>query len=121
MITIRERLAACPAASASRIAALPLKEREHSQLIGAVCVALVLIVSAPRRSLREGQHLLCGQCTYDLTGLDSDRCPECGALIRDVGTVTEDDVKRNRWWGTVGQMAWLVLLLLLALAVFLPS
>jgi len=32
MITIRERLAACPAASASRIAALPLKEREHSQM-----------------------------------------------------------------------------------------
>jgi hypothetical protein len=48
----------------------------------------------------------CRKCRYDLTGLTSARCPECGGLVAEVGVITHH---RQRYPGYI--LASLVLLL----------
>jgi hypothetical protein len=47
----------------------------------AVGVAGVLLVIFGLRGKRTGREPRCARCAYDLTGLTSDRCPECGVTI----------------------------------------
>ncbi len=46
-----------------------------------VGVAGVLLVIFGLRGKRVGREPRCARCAYDLTGLTSDRCPECGSTI----------------------------------------
>ena len=55
-------------------------------------LVLVLLVSAvlaaffkAHRRGREGTDPTCGQCGYNLTGSESNRCPECGTLFIEAG------------------------------------
>ena len=50
-------------------------------LIGALLVAGLLLIRIGFRSRRRGSTPRCRTCEYDLTGLVSDRCPECGTVI----------------------------------------
>ncbi len=44
---------------------------------GAVLFAMMLGAGLKRYGGNGGSHL-CGACEYDLSGLNTDRCPECG-------------------------------------------
>ncbi len=63
-------------------------------LIGA---GVVVLIKAQRRG-REGTDPTCGQCGYNLTGSESNRCPECGTLFIEAGvTLGNPAPKRARW------------------------
>ena len=49
-------------------------------------VPTVLLVAYLRRSRRRAQAGTCLHCGYDLRGITSDRCPECGRLVPDSST-----------------------------------
>ena len=49
------------------------------------------------RGRRVGSESRCGQCKYNLTGLTSAQCPECGATVSDNNVVL--GTKRRRWRG----------------------
>ena len=55
-----------------------------------VVVAFLSIRSVRKhnRALRESRlrHGLCADCAYDLRGITSDRCPECGTLRPSIQT-----------------------------------
>ena len=74
-------------------------------LVGVVAGVVVFIKG--RR--REGTDPTCSRCGYDLTGSESNRCPECGTLFIEAGvTMGNPSSKRPRWvWGS-----WLVLSIL---------
>ena len=68
-------------------------------LVLALLVAAVVVVlfKAQRRG-REGTDPTCGQCGYNLTGSESNRCPECGTLFIEAGvTLGNPSPKRPRW------------------------
>ena len=69
--------------------------------------AVVAVLFKGRR--REGTDPTCSRCGYDLTGSESNRCPECGTLFIEAGvTMGNPSSKRPRWvWGS-----WLVLSIL---------
>ena len=52
------------------------------------------------RGWREGDTPFCKRCAYNLTGLVSERCPECGAPTDPDGIVY--GVRRRRWLLIVG-------------------
>ena len=52
-------------------------------LVGVIAGVVVLIKG--RRRGREGSAPTCGQCGYNLTGSESNRCPECGTLFIEAG------------------------------------
>ena len=68
-------------------------------------LVLVLLVSAvlaaffkAHRRGREGTDPTCGHCGYNLTGSESNRCPECGTLFIEAGvTLGNPSPKRARW------------------------
>ncbi len=68
-------------------------------LVGVVAGAIVFIKG--RR--REGTDSSCGQCGYNLTGSESNRCPECGTLFIEAGvTMGNLSSKRPRWvWASL--------------------
>ena len=46
----------------------------------------------------EGTDPTCGQCGYNLTGSESNRCPECGTLFIEAGVILGNpSPKRARW------------------------
>ena len=47
----------------------------------AIGVVGVLLVIAGLRGRRLGREPRCARCSYDLTGLTSERCPECGVTV----------------------------------------
>jgi hypothetical protein len=58
-------------------------------------VGIILVARGLRgRRVRQAPH--CRKCGYNLTGLPSERCPECGGLIAIVGVVV---VRRQRRLG----------------------
>ncbi|NLE59248.1 MAG: hypothetical protein GX616_12870 [Planctomycetes bacterium] len=42
---------------------------------------------------------LCRKCRYNLTGRVSERCPECGSIVAEVGQVTSH--RRRRWYSVL--------------------
>src|SRR5215510_8803833 len=60
----------------------------------ATAVGLWLILAG----YRQQQHLQCARCGYDLSGsIDSDRCPECGAVL-DASNVRSPGESTTVWW-----------------------
>ncbi|MBN1344035.1 MAG: hypothetical protein JXQ73_15225 [Phycisphaerae bacterium] len=85
------------------------------QLLLTICAALLLVGLAllyfglwPRR---RGETPHCGRCDYNLTGVESDRCPECGTPVSDQ-TIVRGDRRRRR-----GLVATGMILSILALGV----
>ena len=58
-------------------------------------IGLYLIRSARRR---RGTEPRCGHCGYNLTGSESDRCPECGLRFIEAGVVKGSSASRARLW-----------------------
>lgn len=90
-------------------------------ILGVVVVTAVLagIVILLTRT-RAGAHgPRCGNCRYDLTGSESNRCPECGQLFIDAGVVPvgASDGVRLRYLVSLVAASAVVLLLMAALAV----
>lgn len=56
-------------------------------------LAVVLLRQA-RRSARTGTTPRCAKCSYNLTGLSSQRCPECGTELT-AGTIVYGDFRRS--------------------------
>lgn len=50
--------------------------------IGDIVLAFPLALTIFGKRLRStGRHLVCRACGYDLTGISSSRCPECGKIV----------------------------------------
>ena len=60
----------------------------------ALC-AWAILRSLADPSPAEGQTSVCGGCGYDLSGLDTSTCPECGEALEDVGVMSARSF--NRW------------------------
>jgi hypothetical protein len=71
----------------------------------AVTLTGLLLLVRGLRGRKVNTDPLCRKCRYDLTGLVSERCPECGSVVAEVGTITSH---RHRRWGLA--LAGLVLL-----------
>jgi hypothetical protein len=65
---------------------------------------------------RRGEEPRCRKCAYNLTGLESERCPECGSDVKIVGGVVPGVRKRRPGLIVSG-----VLLLLLSAAPLIPA
>ena len=65
----------------------------------AVAALIVLIVIAVRRSRRQGSADggTCGKCGYNVRGIGSTTCPECGADLREVRIVAEKRGGAGPW------------------------
>jgi hypothetical protein len=44
-----------------------------------------------------GKHPVCQKCGYDLSGVRSDRCPECGSPPFDAGSHEAEKIDRSVW------------------------
>ena len=65
---------------------------DRSTFVGAVVIVLL------KAQRREGTDPTCGRCGYNLTGSESNRCPECGTLFIEAGvTLGNPAPKRARW------------------------
>jgi len=51
-----------------------------------ILIVLVLDFFKPKFILIECGQGYCRHCSYNLTGIDSERCPECGHRIEQLGT-----------------------------------
>ncbi len=69
----------------------------------------VLLVRQLRRLPVGPDHPTCGKCSYNVTGLPSDTCPECGSNLREVGIVQPK--VWQPWSGSKKLFGWTVLLL----------
>ncbi len=78
-----------------------------------ILIASVTALAAYRRllRLRKGDTPFCGRCGYNLTGLTSPRCPECGSLLSKVPVVRGTLVieRSLRIWLVVGMLLMLVI------------
>ena len=90
-------------------------------LIAALLAGFALLTAGLWRWTRptpsRGGHQ-CGRCGYDVRGLPTPTCPECGADLRVVGTV---DPSRRAWksrWTFI--FAWTLLILVASLAAIPP-
>ena len=58
----------------------------------------VVVLLKGRRRGREGADPACGRCGYNLTGSESNRCPECGTLFIEAGvTLGNPSPMKARW------------------------
>jgi len=73
-------------------------------------VGSVLIVRVLLRTRRRGTTPHCSRCDYNLTGLASDRCPECGTRITPASIVYGDKIRRP--WPKLAAVAVAALLLI---------
>lgn len=81
-----------------------------------ICATLLLISGIVLlvlgwRGKRTGSEPRCARCGYILLHIESARCPECGAEIAVVGTVTGK--RKRRWWLASLGAAMLVLAVML--------
>ena len=69
----------------------------------AIILALIglFLVWRGWRIRRRGDVPRCRKCDYNLTGLASDRCPECGTSL-DTTTIVKGDRYRRWWWAVIG-------------------
>lgn len=66
-------------------------------LPAALVVGLVLLIVG-LRGRRVGEEPRCRKCKYELTGLTTDRCPECGTTITPETTVYGLRCRRAAFW-----------------------
>jgi hypothetical protein len=81
-------------------------------LILALCVRVVWRATAIPPELLRGPR--CGSCAYELGGV-RDRCPECGADLREAGINTPLDLVHKRGSTASAALAWLLVALLLTM------
>ncbi len=65
-----------------------------------LCIAvgiLIAILMAFFRYDRSTTGPRCGNCRYNLTGSQTNRCPECGMLFVDAGVLVGGARKRGKW------------------------
>jgi hypothetical protein len=62
-------------------------------LVGSIALAFGL------RGTRVGDEPRCRKCKYNLTGLTSEQCPECGSIASGKNVVV--GIRRRRWWALV--------------------
>ena len=74
-------------------------------LIGA---GVVVLIEAQRRG-REGTDPTCGQCGYNLTGSECNRCPECGTLFIEAGVMLGNPSPKRARWVLVNSVVLLIL------------
>lgn len=84
-------------------------------LIATLLVTGLLLIRIGFRSRRRGSTPRCRTCEYDLTGLVSDRCPECGTVI-----TTESEVYGERYRRPVLGLIGLLLIVLATLPLLKP-
>ncbi len=48
--------------------------------------------------MTNARALKCPKCSYDLTGLTINRCPECGGVFDPVALAWDQSCHRPRWW-----------------------
>ena len=66
-------------------------------LLVGVVAGVVVLIKGQRRG-RQGTDPTCGRCGYNLTGSESNRCPECGTLFIEAGvTLGRSSPKKARW------------------------
>ncbi len=61
-------------------------------LVGAVVIVLL------KAQRRERTDPTCGRCGYNLTGSESNRCPECGTLFIEAGVTTGSPSPKSPRW-----------------------
>lgn len=83
-------------------------------VVGMLALAAALLLRAGLRGRRIGTEPFCRKCEYQLTGLQSNRCPECGSELGDRAVV--HGVPRRRWGLVtlavmlmVGGMSWQII------------
>ncbi len=69
---------------------------------------MVVLIKAQRRG-REGSDPTCGQCGYNLTGSESNRCPECGTLFIEAGVILGNPSPKKARWVLVSLVVLLIL------------
>lgn len=61
-----------------------------------VCVGALLLVKS---QMSVGRDPRCGHCGYQLSGLTSNRCPECGRLFIEAGiSLGKRSLSRTAFW-----------------------
>ena len=63
-------------------------------LLAALVVAVILLIRMLGRPRRRGNTPHCARCEYNLTGLTSDRCPECGTEMIPANIVYGERVRQ---------------------------
>lgn len=80
-------------------------------LLAALVVAVILFIRMLRRPRRRGTTPHCARCEYNLTGLTSDRCPECGTEMIPANIVYGEKIRRP--WLAVTSLAVAVIVMIL--------
>ncbi len=84
-----------------------------------ILIASIPVLAACRKllRLRKGDTPYCGKCGYNLTGLTSPRCPECGELLSEVPIVRGELVlhRSTHIWFIVAFLLFLSVAVVLAI------
>ncbi len=67
-------------------------------LLAIVAAIMTSLVSRRRRQHRIFDFPTCGQCAYDVTGLTTRICPECGGDLDVVGVLPAGQAPPTPWW-----------------------
>jgi hypothetical protein len=79
----------------------PAFPTEWAWIAGILGVLGCLLIWRGWRVRRRGETPRCRKCDYNLTGLTSDRCPECG-LSLETGALVHGERYRRWWWAVLG-------------------
>lgn len=88
-----------------------------------VILAIVAATRSGRPIIRSGETV-CGQCGYNVRGLSTFTCPECGSDLREVGIISptaKNETPSNLWWQIVLLTIGCLLLMMLFATLFKQS
>ncbi|MCK6483409.1 MAG: hypothetical protein HUU22_10015 [Phycisphaerae bacterium] len=85
-------------------------------VVGVSAVAGAVLLFRARRMVVGSGPPVCGQCGYNLTGSESNRCPECGKLFIEAGvyrgaTPAHESARKRLGWAFISLPLLLILLL----------